>query len=110
MNIRIPSKLVVTGALALAVVTGFSVTPARADTSASAALGAALGAFAGTLLFDSSQKRYYYVQNNHRYYVSNQQARSWYQRRDPHFYAQHQHDFANNPQRFAHDWQANHHG
>ena len=84
--------------------------PALADPAASAFLGAALGAVVGTLLFDSSSHRYYYVNQNRRYYVSNQQAQGWYQRQDPTYYRSHQSDFRNNPSRFASGWQGSHHG
>lgn len=99
--------IVATAAIALGLASGFSA-PVRADTASSAALGAALGAIAGSLLFDSSHNQYYYVRDNHRYYVSNDQAREYYRRRDPDWYNRHQRDFDRHPDQFSHDWNSEH--
>lgn len=82
--------------------------PAVADTASSAAMAAAVGAI-GSLLFDSSKHQYYYVRNNRRTYVDNGTARQYYQHKDPHFYAAHQRDFSNQPDKFSHDWNQQHH-
>jgi hypothetical protein len=46
---------------------------AQADTASTAAIIAGAAAITGALLYDSSN-RPYYVRNNHRYYVSQQEA------------------------------------
>jgi hypothetical protein len=99
------------GVLAVCVAIGSALaTPAVAVADAgTTAAAAAIGAIVGTLIFDSSRNQYYYVNGSHRYYVSNDTARSWYHQRDPQWYNAHQNDFAHNPAKFDRDFRAAHH-
>lgn len=100
------------GVLAVCVAIGGSMaTPAVAVANAgTTAAAAAIGAIVGTLIFDSSRHQYYYVNGGHRHYVTNNTARSWYQRKDPSFYRAHQSDFSHNPAKFDKEYRSSHHG
>jgi hypothetical protein len=81
--------------------------PANADEGSTAAIAAAAGLVAGALLFDSSNNRYYYGNGRHRRYVSDDEARGYYQRQDPQYYSDHRGEW-NNRQHF-HDGYRQHH-
>jgi hypothetical protein len=83
--------------------------PAMAQSNGTdAAIGAAAGALIGSLLFDSNRHQYYYNNGGRHVYVSNDQARGYYQHHDPKFYNQHRGDFNKHGDRFANSWQQHH--
>jgi hypothetical protein len=83
--------------------------PASADEGSTAAIAGAAGLVVGALLFDSSSNRYYYGYGRHRRYVSDDEARGYYQRQDPQYYSDHRGEW-NNHQQFQGGWDQQHHG
>ncbi len=81
--------------------------PAAAQSDA--AVGAAFGAIVASLLFDSNRKQYYYVRGGRHVYVNQNDARRYYQQRDPGYYRSHQRDFDRHDGRFSQNWQHAHH-
>jgi hypothetical protein len=69
-----------------------------------AAIGAALGSIAGSLLFDSNRNQYYYVNSGHRHFVSHQTASWYHQYGGYHGWQQHHHEGGHR------DWHGNNDG
>ncbi|HTU69323.1 MAG TPA: hypothetical protein VMF11_03295 [Candidatus Baltobacteraceae bacterium] len=80
-----------------------------AANTASTAAAIAIAAIVGTLIYDSTQHQYYYVNGGHRHYVNNATAQAWYQHQDPKWYRAHQSDFQRNPAKFDRDFRSSHH-
>jgi hypothetical protein len=81
--------------------------PAAADEASTAAIAGIAGLVAGALLFDSSSNRYYYNNGGHRRYVSDVQARQYYQHRDPQYFNAHRSQW-NNHRQFQSGWEKQH--
>jgi hypothetical protein len=101
--------------LPVALAAGFAIAPTLTAAPAAAqsygtdtALGAAAGAFAATLLFDSNRNQYYYYNGPRHVYVDDGYARRWFAHRDPDYWRAHRHEFYASRAGFDRDWHGHH--
>jgi hypothetical protein len=57
----------------------------------------------------NGNRPYYIDAQRHRHYMTEAQARDYYRKHDPHWYAAHQRDWQSNRGKFSQDWHHDHH-